>query len=576
MGLKHCKEFSSTDDYERERYKSTEKGVPQKYDYIEDVVCNENDISENEMKVVTLGKNDAKVLLVKQKGEIHALGTKCTHYGAPLHTGALGDGIVRCPWHGACFNIKTGDIEDYPGLDSLPCYKVTIDEAGLVRVQAKVKDLEINKRVKDMCEYDFKNSKTVLIIGGGPAAATCAESLRQEGFTGKIILISKEKVLPYDRVKVSKVMNFDVNKFSLRQPSFYNDHKIETKLGQEAIGLDTDENIITLDNSETLKYDYLFLCTGCKARIPDLSGVNLENIFILRNYTDSHAVQKVLHPNKHMVIYGLGFIGMEAASYCIDKCASVTIIGRDSVPLDAIFGREIGNRIREEFETKGIKFIFNNSISKFLAKEDNDNILGKIELSNGNILEADICIIGIGTTFYTDWLKESKIKMLDNGGIIVDKYLKTNIENVYAGGDIAYAPVLGSDHISATIGHYGLAHYHGKIAALNICNKETALYSVPFFWTNLLGKSYRYTGYGKSDKVIIYGSLENLQYFAYYVKDGKIIAMSSVGADPVVADFANLLAKKQILMEDDIKNNPFGWMSDKTKDVVNKFQLLHT
>lgn len=119
-------------------------------------------------------------------------------------------------------------------------------------------------------------------------------------------------------------------------------------------GLDTNQNIITLDNSETLKYDYLFLCTGCKARVPNLPGVNLENIFILRNYTDSHAVQQVLHPNKHLVIYGLGFIGMEAASYCIDKCASVTIVGRDNVPLDTIFGKEIGNRIREEFETKGI------------------------------------------------------------------------------------------------------------------------------------------------------------------------------------------------------------------------------
>lgn len=85
-----------------------------------------------------------------------------------------------------------------------------------------------------------------------------------------------------------------------------------------------------------------------------------------------------------------------------------------------------------------------------------------------------------------------------------------------------------------------------------------------------------FLGYGKSNKVIIYGSLENLQYFAYYVKDGKIIAMSSVGADPVVADFANLLAQKQTLTEDDIKNNPFGWMQNKTKDLINKFQLLHT
>lgn len=92
-------------------------------DYVEGVVCKQEDINENEMKLLPLG-DDGKILLVKQKGELHAIGTKCTHYGALLHTGALGEGRVRCPWHGACFNIKTGDIEDYPGLDSLPCYKV--------------------------------------------------------------------------------------------------------------------------------------------------------------------------------------------------------------------------------------------------------------------------------------------------------------------------------------------------------------------------------------------------------------------------------------------------------------------
>lgn len=93
-------------------------------DYVEGVVCKQEDINENEMKLLPLGDDGGKILLVKQKGQLHAIGTKCTHYGALLHTGALGEGRVRCPWHGACFNIKTGDIEDYPGLDSLPCYKV--------------------------------------------------------------------------------------------------------------------------------------------------------------------------------------------------------------------------------------------------------------------------------------------------------------------------------------------------------------------------------------------------------------------------------------------------------------------
>lgn len=101
--------------------------------YVEAVVCNEKDLKDNEMKVFDIGE-DGKVLLVKQKGEFNAIGTKCTHYGAPLVNGALGDGRVRCPWHGACFNIKTGDIEDFPGFDSLPCYQVTVTEKGEVKV----------------------------------------------------------------------------------------------------------------------------------------------------------------------------------------------------------------------------------------------------------------------------------------------------------------------------------------------------------------------------------------------------------------------------------------------------------
>lgn len=102
--------------------------------YVEAVVCKESDLKENEMKVFDIGE-EGKVLLVKQKGELNALGTKCTHYGAPLVSGALGDGRLRCQWHGACFNIKTGDIEDFPGFDSLPCYQVTVTEKGEVKVR---------------------------------------------------------------------------------------------------------------------------------------------------------------------------------------------------------------------------------------------------------------------------------------------------------------------------------------------------------------------------------------------------------------------------------------------------------
>ncbi|XP_039305137.1 apoptosis-inducing factor 3 isoform X5 [Solenopsis invicta] len=524
------------------------------------------------MKVLPLGDDGKKILLVKQKGELHAIGTKCTHYGALLHTGALTEGRVRCPWHGACFNIKTGDIEDYPGLDSLPCYKVRVDEDGLVHVKAKRKDLDLNKRTKDMSARDPENTKTVIIVGGGPSGATCAESLRQEGFTGRIVMVCKEDVVPYDRIKVSKVLDFDVHKSALRPPSFYDDNKIETKLGVEAIGLDTTQNIVKLSNNENLKYDYLFTCTGSKPRMPNVPGANLSNIFVLRDYTDSQGVHALLSPEKHVVVLGLGFIGMEAAAYCINKCASVTVIGRDTVPLKAIFGADIGNRIKQEHEAKGVKFIFQNNIKRFIPKEDEKSVLAKVELTDGQILPADIAIVGIGSTFYTDWMKESLVQMKNDGTILVNKYLRTNVENVYAGGDIAYAPIYGSHDTSAAIGHYSLAHYHGKIAALNICGKETSLRTVPFFWTNLLNKNYRYAGHGKPTSIKIHGSLDKLEIIAYYLKDGKVIGIGTVNADPAAADFANMLYEGKILTEEEINADPFGWMKNKPKDVSTRFQ----
>ncbi|XP_078037924.1 apoptosis-inducing factor 3 isoform X3 [Augochlora pura] len=571
MGANNCKGLLPGNSRVMPRTSSRE-GKPGKYDYIEDVVCKESDIKENEMKLLPLGDAGSKILLVKQKGELHALGTKCTHYGALLHTGALGDGRIRCPWHGACFNIKTGDIEDYPGLDSLPCYKVNVDDNGLVRVRAPRTELGLNRRTKKMCDQDSSNQNTVVIVGGGPAGATCAETLRQENFTGNIIVICKEHSVPYDRVKVSKSFDFDVEQSVLRPPSFYKDHGIEMKLGVEAIGLNTNEKVVELSNDEKLNYNHLFICTGSKPRLPDVPGINLSNIYVLREYTDSQSILSKLSPEKHVVILGLGFIGMEAAAYCVNKCESVTIIGKSRVPLQPVFGATIGNRIRQEFEEKGVKFVFGNNIAQFVAKETDPNCIGTVVLNNGTVLTADIAIIGIGSTFYTDWVKDSSIEMLENGSIKVDKYLKTNLENVYAGGDIAYAPLFGSDELFAAVGHYPLAHYHGKIAAHNICGLNTPLNTIPFFWTSLFGRSYRYAGYGQPDKIKIYGSLEKFEFFAYYLNNGKVIAMSSVGADPIVSDFANFLHEGKSLTEIIINHNPFGWIRNKPKDLVERFE----
>ncbi|XP_008207189.1 apoptosis-inducing factor 3 [Nasonia vitripennis] len=541
-------------------------------DYVEDVVCKETDIQENEMKIFSLGKDGGEVLLIKQKGELHAIGTKCTHYGAKLNTGALGEGRVRCPWHGACFNIKNGDIEDYPGLDSLPCYKVSVAN-GQVRVRAKHSDLLANKRIKDMCKLKEDHPETVVVVGGGPAATTCVETLRQEGFQGRIVMVCKEDALPYDRILVSKTLNLDPQQKALRPQSFYDEHNIETKLKNAATGLDIKRQIVTLSDGEELHYNHLFIATGSKPRKPDLPGVTLQNINVIRNYTDSHKVNKELGSDKHVVCLGLGFIGMEMAATCVDKAASVTVIGRDPTPFQHVFGKDIGSRIKKQFEEKGIKFIYETSINRFLPKEDNPDVVGTVELKDGRILPADIVILGIGSTLYTRWMKDSGVNLLDDGSVQVDKYMRTSVPNIYAGGDIAYAPVYCAG-ISAAIGHFALAHYHGKIAAMNICKKETPLRAVPFFWTMLFGKGYRYAGYGKPDKIKIHGSLEDMKFFAYYFKDGKVVAMSSSGRDPIVSDFANLLYEGKNLTEEEVEKDPTAWMRNKPQDLQVSVQSM--
>lgn len=238
----------------------------------------------------------------------------------------------------------------------LICFQVTV-ENNSIKVRAKKSELDDNYRIRHMCPYKPGNIETVIIVGGGPSGATCAETLRQEGFTGRIIMICKEAVLPYDRVKVSKALDLKVENHLLRSQSFYDKNNIEVKLGSSATNLDTEKQTVTLCNNEQLRYDYLFIATGSRPRILNVPGKNLKNIFTIRNYLDAQGVNEVLDKDKKIVILGTGFIGMEVAAYCQGKCRSVTVIAKTGVPLQSIFGDEIGMRIKKEFEDKGINKI---------------------------------------------------------------------------------------------------------------------------------------------------------------------------------------------------------------------------
>ncbi|XP_001661452.2 apoptosis-inducing factor 3 isoform X1 [Aedes aegypti] len=524
--------------------------------YVEDFICNENDIGENEMKAFEV--DGGKVLLVKQKGKLSAIGNKCSHYGALLSTGALGEGRVRCPWHGACFNIETGDIEDFPGQDSLPCFKVTVEQ-GRVKIRAKRSELQSGKRTKAMVKKEKEDERTFVVIGGGPSGAICAEALRQEGFTGRVIMINKEPCLPYDRILVSKTMDFDLEKKLLRDEKFYAEHEIETMIGTEVTSLNSANRELTLSNGYKIKYDKVYIATGSKARKAPIEGADMPNVCVLRSNEHSKHVNGQLSPDKHVVVLGVSFIGLEAAAYCVNKVAKVTVIGRGAVPLVESFGEQVGSKVMQWFKEKGVHFIMNSGIKRCIG--DDDRKLTSVELNDGTILKADLCIMGIGSTLFTTFLEGSGVKVNKDGSVDTNRFLETNVPGIYAGGDIAHAPVFCNNNEPATIGHYPLAQYHGKVAALNMVGKATELKSVPYFWTMLFGKGFRYAGYGRPHETIIEGDLEQLKFVAFYLDaNGKVIGMASCGRDPVVSQFAEYLSQGKTLHKDQLSPDPFAWI----------------
>ncbi|XP_055614254.1 apoptosis-inducing factor 3-like isoform X2 [Uranotaenia lowii] len=524
-------------------------------DYVEDFVCDENDIAENQMKAVEL--DGGKVLLVKQKGKLTAIGNKCTHFGALLSTGALGDGRVRCPWHGACFNTETGDIEDFPGLDSLPCFQVTVDQ-GKIKVRAKRSELQAGKRQRTMAARQLEDDRTFVVIGGGPSGAVCAESLRQEGFAGRLVLINKEPCLPYDRIVVSKALNFELDKKLLRNENFYSEHDIETMIGVEATDLNTQNQELTLSNGYKIKYDKVYIATGSKARKLSIEGSDLKNVCVLRTFEDAKAVNAQLGEDKDVVVLGTSFIGLEAAAYCVGKAKKITIVGRGTVPLKESFGDQIGHRVMELFQEKGVEFVMNSGIKRFIGNANGE--LEAVEILDGSILKVDVCVMGTGATLYTSFLEGSGVKINKNGSLDTNLYLETNIRGIYAGGDVANAPVFCNNNELSAIGHYGLAQYHGKIAALNMLGKTKELRTVPYFWTMLFGKGFRYTGYGTPHETIIEGDLSQLSFVAFYLDaNGKVIAMASCGRDPVVSQFAEFLSQGKTLHKSDLSPDPFAW-----------------
>ncbi|PRP85408.1 apoptosis-inducing factor 3-like [Planoprotostelium fungivorum] len=514
---------------------------------VEAAVCKYDDLPQKTLKEFELG--EGKVLLVRDGDQVFATGHKCTHYAAPLKSGAYSNGTVRCPWHGACFNMKTGDIEDFPGIDPIHTFETEIKD-GQVIVRASAEALTTGwKKIRPPCDLSKKDSRIFLLIGGGPASTACADTLRDEGFTGRIIIACKENFLPYDRPKLSKAMNISADKIYLRNQTYFDQHGIEVLLGTEVTELDAKNKKAKLSNGETIQYDAALVACGGSPRPIPAPGFDLKNIFSLRDPNDANNIH-TLSEGKRVVIVGSSFIGMEVASCIVKKAASVIVVGMESVPFERVLGADIGLALQKLHEKNNVVFRMKRVVKEFVG---NSGKISSVILDSGEILEADLVVVGAGIIPATDFIKGASIEVRDKS-VLVDKTMKSvDNEGLYAAGDIARFPYFLTGE-SVRIEHWAVAQNEGKIAALGMLGKSHSFENVPYFWTTQYGKSLRYCGHVLSyDKVIYDGKVEDLSFVGYYVKDDKVVGAVSLGKDPHVSAVAQLIESKRLPTGEEIE-----------------------
>lgn len=445
--------------------------------------------------------------------------------------------------------MKTGDIEDFPGLDSIRTFPVKIDGDNVI-VSAPANAFKDWKRQLPSHKCSAADKRVFVLVGAGPAGTTCAEILRSEGYTGRIVMIGKEKHLPYDRPKLSKALNTQPDKIALRSREFFTERDVELQLDREVVELDANTKTIKLDNGETIKYDAAFVATGGIPRTLPSPGFNLANIYPLRDPEHGLAIAE-RYEGKRVVVVGSSFIGMELASLVAKKAKSVVVVGMETVPFERVLGVDIGVTLQNLHEKNNVSFRMKRTVKEFIGV---DGAVKSVLLDNGEIIDADLCVIGAGVIPATKFMKNVQIEK--DSSVVADANLKA-ADGLYVGGDIARYPyhLAPAPTDTVRVEHWGMAHFHGKVAAQNMLGKNVKVDSVPYFWTTQYGKSLRYCGHAHSfDELYIDGSLEDLKFAGYYIKNDKVLAVISLNMDPIVSASAELLTVGKMPSGSQIKN----------------------
>ncbi|HET9714274.1 MAG TPA: FAD-dependent oxidoreductase [Pyrinomonadaceae bacterium] len=496
-------------------------------------LANTSDIQDGEMKEFM--SNETRILVARVRDRFHAVSATCPHYGAPLVEGALCGTRLVCPWHHAVFNVISGDLEEPPALDGLVSYDTRVEGE---RVIVSIPDETADRRTARMAVHDAAaDPRQFVIIGAGAAGYAAAQTLREEGFRGNVVMITREDRAPYDRPNLSKDYlhgHAEPEWMPLRPEGFFTEHNIKLLLNREVTRVDTHTKTITFEGGETMDYDALLVATGGAPVRLNIPGSDLKNVFVLRSFADADSIIPASKRSRRAVVIGSSFIGMEAAYSLRERGLEVTVVAPSREPFETMLGAEVGAVFRRLHESHGVRFKPGSMVYRF---EGSHNIEAVV-LDNGEVIKTDMVVVGAGVRPVTHFLEG--VELDHAGGVIVDSHLRV-ADGLYAAGDIVSFP---DSHTGerVRIEHWRTAQQQGRIAARNMIGPEMAFEGVPFFWTRQFDAALLYVGHAASwDEIIYHGEISSHDFLAYYVKNDRVLAVAGMNRDREMAAIEELM-----------------------------------
>ena len=458
-----------------------------------------------------------EVLLVRSRDGVFALSPHCTHYHGPLAEGLVVDGTIRCPWHHACFDLRSGEALRAPAFEPLDCWEVE-QQGERIFVRQKRPRGKPKSRAKD------KAPKRIVIAGGGAAGFAAAEMLRRLGHQGEVIMVSDDTAAPVDRPNLSKdylAGSAPEEWVPLRSDSYYAENGIDLRLGTKVAAVEPRNREIVLADGAKLPYDRLLLATGAEPVRLQVQGAAAADVMTLRSLADCRAIIARAQNAGSVMVIGASFIGLEVAAALRTRGLEVHVVAPEARPMERILGPQFGDLIRGLHEEKGVRFHLENTVGSFKT--------GVATLQDGTSVKADFAVMGVGVRPRLQ-LAEAAGLTLDRG-VSVNRYLQTSAPDIYAAGDIARWPDRTSGS-AIRVEHWVVATRQGQTAARNMLGLQEEFAAAPFFWSQHYDLSINYVGHAENwDALAVEGDLAARDGLVRFNRGGRTLAVASLFRD---------------------------------------------